>query len=489
MRLFLFACLILLTACSAPAQPETEEKFTLYDDYPGYRDDRIQQRRFKHADIIAALQELPPAFRQKQLGVSIEGRSIHLVSIGWGDTDVLLWSQMHGDEPTATMAILDLFRFFAAADQYDGLRQKILDSCTLHFIPMLNPDGAERFQRRNALGVDLNRDALRLQTPEARILKRVRDSLDAAWGFNLHDQSRYYSAGAGEPYTASISFLAPAYNEAKDVNDQREDAMQLIGYMNRLLQQYIPNKVGKYDDTFEPRAFGDNIQKWGTRTILIETGGLKGDPEKQELRRLNFTILLRAFAGIADGTYEAVPRAEYEQLPFNRYNAFDDLIVRAAEYTLEGESYIVDIALRRDEIEYNNNSTYYPRGRITDLGDLSTSQAYREIDAQGLRVVPGKVWPETLAGPQAISSLDVWDMLQQGYLYVQLTTGVPNDSRWHNLPLQLLPAGSFRPRPVKLGQNPAFLLVEGSNPRFAVVNAQVFDLRNGKDAFEELLPK
>lgn len=488
MRFLLFTIMLLVTACSAPAQPE-EEKSPLYDDHPNYRDQRIQDRRFKHADITAALQELPAAFRQKQLGTSIEGRSIHLVSIGSGDTDVLLWSQMHGNEPTATMAILDLFRFFAASDQYDGLRQNILGACTLHFIPMLNPDGAERFQRRNALGVDLNRDALRLQSPEARILKRVRDSLDAEWGFNLHDQSRYYSAGAGQPYTASISFLAPAYNEAKDINNKREDAMQLIGYMNRLLQQYIPNQVGKYDDTFEPRAFGDNIQKWGTRTILIETGGLQNDPEKQELRRLNFIILLRAFEGIATGTYEKVPRTAYQQLPFNSYNAFDDLIIRGATYTLLGKPYLIDIAFRRDEIEYDNHSTFYPRGRIADMGDLSTSQAYREIDAQGLRVMPGKVWPETLDTPQEMSSLDMWNMLQEGYLYVQLAKNVPNDSHWHNLPLQVVPAGTFRPRSIKLGQNPAFLLLKGDHPQYAIVNGKAFDLREGKAAFEAALEK
>ena len=56
----------------------------------------------------------------------------------------------------------------------------ILSSLTLHFVPMLNPDGAERFQRRNAQGIDINRDALRLQTPEGRALKAVRDRAAAA---------------------------------------------------------------------------------------------------------------------------------------------------------------------------------------------------------------------------------------------------------------------------------------------------------------------
>ena len=56
----------------------------------------------------------------------------------------------------------------------------ILSTLTLHVVPMLNPDGAERFQRRNAQSIDINRDALRLQTPEGRALKALRDRLQPA---------------------------------------------------------------------------------------------------------------------------------------------------------------------------------------------------------------------------------------------------------------------------------------------------------------------
>ena len=38
-------------------------------------------------------------------------------------------------------------------------------------VPMLNPDGAERYARRNAQAIDINRDALQLATPEGRLLK------------------------------------------------------------------------------------------------------------------------------------------------------------------------------------------------------------------------------------------------------------------------------------------------------------------------------
>ena len=55
--------------------------------------------------------------------------------------------------------------------------------------------------------------------------------------------------------------------------------------MEKVLSDFIPGHIGRYSDDYEPRAFGDNFQTWGTSTILIETGGWKGDPEKQFLRK------------------------------------------------------------------------------------------------------------------------------------------------------------------------------------------------------------
>ena len=47
-------------------------------------------------------------YRREEIGRSLEGRAIEHVWFGTGATHVLLWSQMHGDEPTATCALLDV---------------------------------------------------------------------------------------------------------------------------------------------------------------------------------------------------------------------------------------------------------------------------------------------------------------------------------------------------------------------------------------------
>ena len=233
----------------------------LFSNYETYKESIITQRRFKHNEIQPLIEKLKSEkdFQVTFLGNSIEGRSISMISIGSGTTNVLLWSQMHGDETTATMAIFDIFNYLK-------VNKEVLKNIKLHFIPMLNPDGAEKFTRRNAIGIDINRDAIRLQSPESRILKSARDSLKANFGFNLHDQSKYYNAERTDK-PATISYLAPAYNYEKSVNTTRSNAMKIIVEMNDIIQKYAPGQVGRYSDDFEPRAFGDNIQKWGTSTI------------------------------------------------------------------------------------------------------------------------------------------------------------------------------------------------------------------------------
>lgn len=468
---FIFSLLV-LAGCTAQSKVSSKQ---LYNTYEQYKDQSISQRRFKIEDIEPAILRLGAPFEVTQLGQSIEGRPIYQVKVGSGKTKVLAWSQMHGDEPTATGALLDIFNFFSQKDELDSFRKMLLNNITLYFIPMLNPDGAARFQRRNALNVDINRDALRLQSPESQILKRVRDELQADWGFNLHDQGRYYGAGRN-PKTATISFLAPAYNYPKDINTVRGNSMKLIGQMKNILQQYIPGKVARYNDDFEPRAFGDNIQKWGTSTILIEAGGLVGDPEKQEIRKLHFVTLLKAFESIATKSYEKQTFASYESLPFNVYNLLHELIIRNATVDLNGSPYTLDIAYRIEEININDYTEFYPRAYISDLGDLSTFYGYQELDASGYQVEPGKTYRQAFQNIKQVGRLDPVSLLKDGVTDI-LLEAIPEGQKYHELPLRFVNPQKRRANNVRYGANPSLVLKQNGVVHYAVVNGQLFDVR------------
>lgn len=447
----------------------------LFQQYEKYKEPSIQERRFKHKDIVPLIKKLKPPFVVEQAGKSMNGKEIYSIKIGEGKTKILLWSQMHGDESTATMAIMDIFNFFSTSDELDEVRKNILDKVTLYFIPMLNPDGADRFRRRTALNVDLNRDALRLQTPEGRLLKEMRDELSADWGFNLHDQSRYYSAGIRNK-TATLSFLAPTYNYEKEINPIRKRAMQEIGLMNETLQQFIPNHVAKYNDDFEPRAFGDNIQKWGTSTILIESGGYQDDSEKQFIRKLNFIALMTAFEDIALQKYETTPLEYYESIPFNK-RYFHELLIREATIIKKGKPYIIDLAFKRNEIQFNEDQSFYYDSYISDLGDLSTFFGYQEVDAKGYTIIPGKVYPKTLKNWKKFKKLDINQLHQEGYTDVKIKN-LNNEQKQLAAPIRLLPANSAFNPAFSLGKNPSFFLEKEGKKKFIIINGNLYALED-----------
>ena len=194
----------------------------------GSQDGRARGQLLQHdvADVNAALvgafdnvlenYENSVGLKFENAGYSIEGREIKLIRIGSGPINVLAWSQMHGDESTATMALLDLLKFFTIEnDKFSDVKKFIIENVSFYFIPMLNPDGAENYTRQNEMDIDLNRDASRLQFPESKILKSVQESIKPIFSFNLHDQSTRYTVGDSYK-VATIAFLAPAFNYEKD---------------------------------------------------------------------------------------------------------------------------------------------------------------------------------------------------------------------------------------------------------------------------------
>ncbi|GAB5552203.1 MAG: M14 family metallopeptidase [Saprospiraceae bacterium] len=454
----------------------------LYESYEQFREPTITKRRIKHQDIQPLIKKMEgvPGFEVREVGKSIQGRSLSLISVGTGPIDVFLWSQMHGDESTATMAIFDIFNFLKS-DVFQKEKGALLKKVRIHFLPMLNPDGAEEFKRRNALGVDLNRDALRLQSPESRTLKAVRDSLDADFGFNLHDQSRYYNAYRTEK-TATISYLAPAYNYEKSVNEVRSNAMKVIVMMNRIIQKYAPGQVGSYNDTFEPRAFGDNLQKWGTSTILIESGGYPGDREKQEIRKLNYVSILSAIFSIGDASYKNAPLSEYNKIPGNDRKLYD-LKIEKVNYPLYGKYYQLDLGINYYEVELPGTREFYLRGGVADQGDLSNFYGYKEFDGSAYQMQFGAIYSKTFPNMKALEQVDFQDLLAQGYTHVKVAD--MGDTPWSTDYPIIIVDTSYRIAPPEPGAVPStFLLKKDGQIEYALINGFLYNLKTGENQVE-----
>ncbi len=445
---------------------------SLYENYDSYKEKSVKDKRITNADIVKYFEnkKRDENFSFEVAGKSLEGRPIYLVKVGRGATKVMAWSQMHGDEPTATMVLLDLFNFFTANDQFNDFRNLLFDSLSIYFIPMLNPDGAERFERRNFASIDLNRDALRLQFPESKILKTVRDSVRPEFGFNLHDQDTRYTSGHSFK-NAAISFLAPPFNYERDINDVRKKTMQLIAVINETLQNYIPGHTGRYSDEFEPRAFGDNFVKWGTSSVLIESGGWKDDSEKQYLRKLNFVALLSAFNSIMNKSYEAKSIDEYSAIPENEKYLFD-LLLRNVEYEINDEKFIVDIGIKTEEKPCENG--FYLEGRIDDFGDLSTYFGYEEIDCAGLTLDLPKIIEKDVHSEDDLKSMDFNELLSKGITGIR-TNDFQNEKPFVNFPINIITDENFSYK-IKTEGNADLLLKNGDEIKYVIVNGQIYDV-------------
>jgi hypothetical protein len=255
---------------------------------------------------------------------------------------------------------------------------------------MLNPDGTERTQRRNAQEVDVNRDALHLASPEGRFLKAVRDRVRPALGFNLHNQNPLLRVGPLGPQ-AALSVLAVPGDDAFTETPATRRTMRLAVLVQRLAAPFAPGRVARYDTEYTARAFGDSMTRWGTPTLLIETGGWAGPEEAERLVRLNFTVLAGVLGTLAEGTLARVPVAAYRAIPLNQREAVASLVLRRVRLASPRglPPFPADLAFVVPG-PFAGDSARRREPALQDLGDLAHVLGLADVDGQGLLALP---WP------------------------------------------------------------------------------------------------
>lgn len=196
-------------------------------------------------------------------GQSNKGLDIYTATVGTGDKVILIQSEIHGNEKTGTVAILNLLKTLSNNSKES---KQIRDELTIVFMPMMNPDASEGDKRRNSMtwseavedfpqlagatpswnyldrgisqsynygenpGFDVNRDFNPdlnyvpqaadfpgasntpgwFITPESQVSRDVYKSLQAEYGkvdvfIDLHHQGMYYVDGTDDEVTLSLS--------------------------------------------------------------------------------------------------------------------------------------------------------------------------------------------------------------------------------------------------------------------------------------------
>jgi len=341
-----------------------------------YKEETISGRYLTLDHIKPLLEKLNTDNQVQVIGKSVLGEPIYSYQIGTGKTRVYLWSQMHGNESTTTKALFD---FINLLNDNKDLSKKLLETFTFYSIPILNPDGARLYTRANANEIDLNRDSQDLTQPESNVLRQVFEDFKPHYCFNLHDQRTIFGAGSdGKP--ATVSFLAPSYNEEREVNDNRLKAINIIAGINEELQKYIPGQIGRFDDSFNINCIGDTFQFLGVPTILFEAGHYPDDYEREITRKYIFFSLILSFKLISENDLVDNRFGEYLNISQNNV-VFYDFMYKNVKINYDGIEIITNFVAQYKE-ELIENKIHF-NAYIVEVGELEKYFGHYEYDAKG----------------------------------------------------------------------------------------------------------
>nr|WP_314897944.1 M14 family metallopeptidase [uncultured Flavobacterium sp.] len=341
-----------------------------------YKEESIQGRYITLDSIEPLLQKLNTNNQLKIIGKSVLGKPVYSYQIGEGETKIFLWSQMHGNESTTTKALFD---FLNVLNSGSDLAKQLLRNFTFCSIPMLNPDGATLYTRENANKVDLNRDSQNLSQPESKILRETFKSFKPDYCFNLHDQRTIFGVSdTGKP--ATLSFLAPSYNEEREINESRLKAINLIAGINEVLQQYLPNQIGRFDDSFNINCIGDTFQSLGVPTLLFEAGHFANDYDREETRKFVFMALVSSFATLCENVIVDNGINKYLNIPQNKV-VFYDLMYKNIKINYDGIEIITNFAAQYKEELIENQICF--NAYISQIGKLENHFGHYVYDAKG----------------------------------------------------------------------------------------------------------
>ncbi len=303
----------------------------VWEDYSASPFVTMHAARIRHADVVRILEELrklrPDGMKLQEVGKSYEDRAIFSVTMGKGPIKIFAWSQMHGNEPTHSAVLLDLIDLLQRHPDRE-ISQSILTECTLTLVPMLNPDGAERYIRRTAQDIDMNRDALHLSTPEGRLLRQLVEQIKPEFAFNLHNQQPGTSVDGFKP--AVVSLLVPPIDLPDTQTEWTQKAKQVAAVMREAMQPHCEGMISRYDADFMPRCFGEWVQQQEIATLTIEAGGWS-TVDTGPLVQLHFLGMIAALECIANGCYINAEAEVYDSLPRSSDQNVFDVMVRSAQ--------------------------------------------------------------------------------------------------------------------------------------------------------------
>lgn len=141
--------LALLASLQVALSPSAQAQPSECNEFPEGQGSESVEAYYQPEDIdrfVARLAQTGHGVSTDVIGVSNRGRPIHSVRVGEGDRVVLLQGGIHANEPTGTIALVNLLTRVSGNSER---AREIREAVTIVAIPQLNPDGAHWYQREN----------------------------------------------------------------------------------------------------------------------------------------------------------------------------------------------------------------------------------------------------------------------------------------------------------------------------------------------------
>ena len=376
----------------------------------GYRETTAYHEVAQFVERAAALSD---RVHTTSFGTTLENRSLPLVVVGdvpdarsasvTAADRVRIWLQanIHGGEVCGKEALLMLLR-----DLVTGAREDWLSSLILLIAPIYNADGNERMAldnrpyqlgpvggmgtRRNAQGLDLNRDHMKLESPAARALVRAYHDYDPHVVIDLHTTN-------GTQHAYHLTYAPPLHPNTHPAIDVllRDEWLPAVTDAVRASDGWdfhhygnVPRAEGAEPSwrTFDHRPrFNNNYVGLRNRIALISEAYAYAPFEERVAATLRFIEESLAFAHEHAARITALI-AEADGTPV----AGRSLAVRAVPRRSPEP---VEILLGRTE-EVPHPETGAPMRRRLDVVEPTLMDEYVAFEAagDGLEVVPGSYY-------------------------------------------------------------------------------------------------
>src|SRR5699024_6457767 len=262
-------------------------------------------------EFLQELEEKSDVVKVEVYGETAEGRPMHLVKVGKNahasneeiaaGRTMLIVGTFHGNEPSGREMALQTMRDLAYTNDENML--ELMDQATILFLPTVNPDGREANRRRNGDNYDINRDGVRLITPEGQTLARIHNEYQPDLILDAHERMS----------GPNLSVLG---------NKNRMVDADLISLNDELIEEYMFKDLG--DAGFEYSYYPSSDASLPTHTrsvsgfrhsigILTEGSWLDEPLERVDAQLVSVQAILRFYHEKFEEVGEVVEQSRVNQ--------------------------------------------------------------------------------------------------------------------------------------------------------------------------------